>query len=309
MSCVKHNKTINSKLKEQVPSIIGKFAKYIMNKIVCTITALLSLTSCAGSYDIEGTSNVSDLDGQKLYLKVAKDGSLKNLDSCDVVHGRFSFSGKVDSAHVARIFMDSKDLSQPVVIEQGTINIRLDNTQQKISGTPLNDKLNKFWNRFMQIRNQYADIDHEQSAAIMNGQDEATANIRLTKKALRVFEQGDKLFTKFVTENFDNVLGPWGFFTRIQYDTTPDAYPSWLNDYLYATALDGLPSWIEYIMANAPESFKNDPEVKQFYQHYQETLRRNNGTMEDTPASTMTEGDVNVAPPTPNQMAEDSIIH
>ena len=199
--------------------------KHIMNKIVYTITALLSLTSCAGTYDIQGSSNVSDLDGQKLYLKVTKDGNLTNLDSCDVVHGQFSFSGKVDSAHVARIFMDDKDLSQPVVIEQGNISIKLDNTQQKVSGTPLNDKLNKFWNRFVQIRNQYADIDHEQSAAIMNGQDEAAVNIRLAKKAIKVFEQGDKLFTKFVTDNFDNILGPWGFFTRIQYDTTPDAYP------------------------------------------------------------------------------------
>lgn len=156
--------------------------KHIMNKIVYTITALLSLTSCAGTYDIQGSSNVSDLDGQKLYLKVTKDGNLTNLDSCDVVHGQFSFSGKVDSAHVARIFMDDKDLSQPVVIEQGNICIKLDNTQQKVSGTPLNDKLNKFWNRFVQIRNQYADIDHEQSAAIMNGQDEAAVNIRLAKK-------------------------------------------------------------------------------------------------------------------------------
>lgn len=281
----------------------------MMIKTACTAISLLALTSCAGSYDIQGSSNVSDLDGQKLYLKVSKDGNLTNLDSCDVVHGQFSFSGKIDSAHVARIFMDDKDLLQPVVIEQGTINIKLDNTQQVISGTPLNDKLNKFWNRFVQIRNQYADIDHEQSAAIMNGQDEAAVNVRLAKKALKVFEQGDKLFTKFVTDNFDNILGPWGFFTRIQYDTTPDAYPQWLNDYMFATALNGLPAWIEYIMAKAPDSFKNDPEVKQFYQNYQESLQRNNGTLEDIPAVPSAEGNANVAPPTPNEMAGDSLTY
>ena len=143
----------------------------------------------------------------------------------------------------------------------------------------------------------------------MNGQDEAAVNIRLAKKAIKVFEQGDKLFTKFVTDNFDNILGPWGFFTRIQYDTTPDAYPVWLNDYLFATALDGLPSWIEFIMAKAPDNFKNDPDVKQFYQHFQETLQLNNGTMEDVPAVPMNEGDANVAPITPNQMASDSISY
>ncbi|MFC2387160.1 hypothetical protein, partial [Treponema socranskii] len=49
----------------------------------------------------------------------------------------------------------------------------------------------------------YAEIDHEESAAIMNGQDEETVNVRLTKKALGVYDKGDKLFTKFITENFN----------------------------------------------------------------------------------------------------------
>lgn len=280
-----------------------------MNKIVYIIVALLSLTSCGGSYDILGSSNVSNLDGQKLYLKVVKGDTLLNLDSCDVVHGQFSFSGKVDTAHIARIFMDDKDLLQPVVIEQGTINIKLDNTQQKISGTPLNDKLNKFWNRFVQIRNQYVDIDHEQSTALMDGQDENTVNVRLVKKALKVYEQGDKLFTKFVTDNFDNILGPWGFFIRIQYDSTPDAYPVWMNDYMYATALNALPSWIEYIMVKAPDSFKNNPDVKQFYANFQESQRRSNGTVEDIPAVPNMQENGTVAPPTPNEMAGDSISY
>ena len=41
----------------------------------------------------------------------------------------------------------------------------------------------------------------------------------------------------------------------------------------------------------------------------QETLQRNNGTMEDVPAVPMNEGDANVAPITPNQMASDSISY
>lgn len=282
----------------------------VKNKIVYIAASLLSLTSCAGSYDIQGTSNVSDLDGQKLYLKVQKDGTLMNLDSCDVVHGQFAFSGKVDSTHIARIFMDDKDLLLPVVIEEGNISIKLDNTQQKVTGTALNDKLNKFWNKFVQIRNQYVDIDHEQSSALLDGQDEATVNLRLVKKALNVYQQGDKLFTKFVTDNFENILGPWGFFTRITYDTTPDAYPTWMNDYMFANALSALPSWIEFIMVKAPESFKNDPEVKQFYDDFQESLRRSNGIIsEDASIPTPPAGAESAAPPTPNEMAGDSLSY
>ena len=36
-----------------------------MNKVYYVIVALLILTSCANSYNIVGTSNVSNLDGRK----------------------------------------------------------------------------------------------------------------------------------------------------------------------------------------------------------------------------------------------------
>lgn len=143
-----------------------------MNKILYAIISLALFTSCAKSYNILGTSNVSSLDGRKLYLKASHADSLLNLDSCDVVHGEFVFHGSVDSAKIVQVFMDDINLQFPIVLEQGDIVLKLDNTQQSVSGTPLNDKLNTFWKKFTQLRNQYAEIDHEESAAILNGQDE-----------------------------------------------------------------------------------------------------------------------------------------
>ena len=154
-----------------------------MNKILYALLTLIAFTSCANSFNIQGTSNVSSLDGRKLYLKTDQADSLIDLDSCDVVHGQFAFHGTVDSTKIGQIFMDDINLQFPVVIEKGDITVKLDNTQQRVSGTPLNDKLNDFWTKFIQLRNQYAEIDHEESAAIMNGQDEETVNVRLTKKA------------------------------------------------------------------------------------------------------------------------------
>ena len=52
-----------------------------MNKVLYTLFALALLTSCGSSYNIEGTSNISTLDGRKLYLKVLKDNEFKKLDS------------------------------------------------------------------------------------------------------------------------------------------------------------------------------------------------------------------------------------
>lgn len=61
-----------------------------MNKVIYAIISVLALSSCANGFHISGSTSVSMLDGQKLYLKVMKDTTLKELDSCDVVHGQFN---------------------------------------------------------------------------------------------------------------------------------------------------------------------------------------------------------------------------
>lgn len=280
-----------------------------MNKLLYAFITIMAFTSCAKSYYIQGTSNVSSLDGRKLYLKGGSADTLFTIDSCDVVHGEFTFKGNLDSVQIVQIYMDDVNLQFPLVLEEGDIILKLDNTQQSVSGTPLNDKINAFWRKFTQLRNQYVEIDHEEGVAIMNGHDEEATNTRLIKKALKVYANTDKLFTNFVTENFDNPLAPWGFLTRVTYDMTPNAYPIWMNDYLYMNAMSQLSSWVEYIMAKAPEHFKINSDVKSFYDYYQQAQSEMNGTampqesmqtpMAGTPQS-------NVSVPTPAQMAGDS---
>ena len=277
-----------------------------MNKILYALLTVIALSSCANSFNMQGTSNVSSLDGRKLYLKTDHEDSLIDLDSCDVIHGQFGFRGTVDSTKIAQIYMDDINLQFPVVIEKGDIIVKLDNTQQRVSGTTLNDKINDFWTKFTQLRNQYAEIDHEESEAIMNGHDEEIVNAQLIKKALDVYDKGDKLFTKFITENFNNILGPWCFLTRISYETTPNAYPIWMNDYMYTNAINQLPSWIEFIMTKATDAFKQNPQIKAFYNDFLQAQKEMNGMIEPAGQAEATPNAA-IAPPTPSQMAGDSI--
>ena len=277
-----------------------------MNKILYALVTLLALTSCAKSYYIHGTSNISNLDGRKLYLKGGSGDSLITLDSCDVVHGDFSFKGSLDSVQVAQIYMDDMNLQFPIVLEEGDIQLKLDNTLLRVSGTPLNEKLNTFWTKFTQLRNQFIEIDHEEGVSIMNGHDEEATNARLIKKALLVYANIDKLFTAFVTNNFDNTLSTWGFLTRVSYDMTPNAYPIWMNDYLYANAVSQLPSWVEFIMAKAPDVFKNNAAIKDFYEKFQRAQKEMNGM--ELPTQETMPNNSNIAPPTPAEMAGDTTI-
>ena len=174
-----------------------------MNKILYALISVLALTSCANSYNITGSSNVSTLDGRKLYLKVLKDNDFKNIDSCDVVHGKFNFAGTIDSAKMANIFMDDESVL-PVVLEDGDITVKLDDAQQVVSGTPLNDKLFKFFKKYSQLKNQQVELVHKHDQAIMNGSNMDVVNRSLNAQALKLSEQEDKLVTSFVCENFDN---------------------------------------------------------------------------------------------------------
>ncbi|WP_455106332.1 DUF4369 domain-containing protein [Prevotella pallens] len=277
-----------------------------MNKILYALVILLALTSCTKSYYIHGTSNISSLDGRQLYLKGGSGDSLITLDSCEVVHGNFSFKGTLDSVQVAQIYMDDMNLQFPIVLEEGDIQLKLDNTLLRVSGTPLNEKLNTFWTKFTQLRNQFIEIDHEEGVSIMNGHDEEATNARLIKKALLVYANIDKLFTAFVTNNFDNTLSTWGFLTRVSYDMTPNAYPIWMNDYLYANAISQLPSWVEFIMAKAPDVFKNNAAIKDFYEKFQRAQKEMNGM--ELPTQETMPNNSNIAPPTPAEMAGDTTI-
>ena len=275
-----------------------------MNKIIYAFITLLALTSCANSYDITGTSNVSTLDGSMLYLKILKDNSFKSIDSCDVVHGQFHFEGTIDSVKMANIFMDDEPVL-PLVLESGSITVKLDDTQQVVSGTPLNDKLFGFFKKYQQLQNQQRELVHKHDQAIMNGSDMSVVTRKLNEEAIRLSDQEDKLVTSFVTDNFDNVLGAGVFFLV----TMGNQYPM-------------LSPWIEDIMSKATDTFKNDSYVKDYYQKAQENQSIMNGTHESQMGAPMNDAaqmggepqmeapqvNPDAAPaPTPNDLARPTI--
>jgi hypothetical protein len=234
--------------------------------ILAVVTALL--TSCASSYNVRGTSSVSAMDGSKLYLKAVKNNDLQNIDSCEVVHGEFHFAGLLDTVRMVSLFMDDESI-MPFVLEEGEIVIRIENAVQSVSGTPLNDTLYVFVDKHNQLSNRMAELSHRQSQMLLDGIDEEQMNRQLSAEADEIALEEDQLVTKFICDNFDNVLGP-GIFMMI---TSQYRYPV-------------LTPQIEEIMSKATDHFKNDPYVRDYYQTAQENEARMNGTkdMEDVAA-------------------------
>lgn len=247
-----------------------------MNRFIYLLFGVALLSSCAETYNVEGSTSVSSLDGSKLYLKALKNKELKNIDSCEVVHGQFHFSGVLDTVRMATLFMDDESI-MPVVLEEGAITVKLDNARQKVGGTPLNDKLYTFLDKHNQLENQMVELSHKQSQMMLDGIEEDQINETLSREAETIAKEEDKLVTDFIVDNFDNVLGP-GVFMMI---TSSFRYPI-------------LTPQIEHIMSKATDTFKNDPYVKDYYKAATENEARMQGLDPDemtAPAPASVAGD------------------
>ena len=110
-------------------------------------------------------------------------------------------------------------------------------------------------------------------------------------EAASIDQKLDDLVTGFITENFDNVLGP-GIFMMM---TSSFQYPE-------------LTPWIEDIMSKATDNFKNDPYVKEYMEAAQKIQNMQNGLAQpDMPQPAAPQPDQQQsqqAPPTPNEMAK-----
>ena len=174
------------------------------------LSAAALLASCAEEYKIAGRSTVPTLDGKVLTLQAAElgnnNGVMVALDSCQVVHGRFSFYGDVDTVCMAQVFVGTQAV-MPIVLENGDLFITVDNIGQRVSGGPMNEKLYKYINQQKRLYNEWNDLQNKYIEMARQGRTLADIQHKLGPKFQRNAEKSERLETRFIVENADNVLG------------------------------------------------------------------------------------------------------
>lgn len=253
-----------------------------MKNILYFLCAAAALASCSSSYNIQGTSDVQNLDGHMLYIRAVKGDDMKNIDSCDVVHGQFAFRGNIDTVKVGTLVINDEGV-MPVVLEEGDITIKFNTAKQTCTGTLLNDKLSDFIEKYNQITSQMADLSHQEAQAMMDGKDMNVVYKELQKKSVDLNKETEDLITSFIEQNFDNVLGPFVF----QMATSGMEVPM-------------TNSWIEALMLKATDTFKNDRFIKEFMDAANHNQAIMTGMDESTPNM---QEEKPATPPTPNELA------
>jgi hypothetical protein len=217
-----------------------------MNKLFFSVISILAFTSCASEYKIEGSSSVSRLDGKMLFVKVPMGESMVNIDSSEVIHGMFKMEGVADSSIFASLYMDDESI-MPFVIEKGHISISIDNARILVSGTPLNDKLYSFIAKKNSIDDMAYELSRLESRMIMDGSDPEDISRELSIRQEKLVHDMDKLTKEFIQSNYNNILGPAVFIMIC-------------NNYQYPV----ITPYVEEILKDAPDSFKNVPYVKEY---------------------------------------------
>ncbi len=213
------------------------------------------LTSCGRKYKIEGSSSVTSLDGKMLFLKVLRGEEWIVVDSAEVIHGIFEMGGPVDSAEMATLYMDQEGI-MPLVLEKGKIEITISNTQLTVKGTPLNDKLYGFIDKRNDLEEKIEELERKEARMVLDGGNLEEVRGQLKQEVDAFVKEMNDYVKQFITDNFENVLGPSVF--MMMCSTLP--YPV-------------MTPQIEDIMRTAPLTFKDNALVKKFLSDAKENMK------------------------------------
>ena len=217
---------------------------------------IILMCACDKQPTILGETNVPELDGRMLYLKAYKEGDLVDIDSAQVVHGRFHFTYVADSVIMANLFIGDESL-MPVVLDDSPLTISIGDRERKVIGSALNDTLFQFIRRKTAIDEQLAEIPHRESQMIMDGlnHDDIVAQLNLEIDSLSRLE--DAMLMSFIKDNMDNVLAP-GVFMII---TSALPYPV-------------LTPAIEELVTLGSESFRSNAYVQDYLRMARENMEK-----------------------------------
>lgn len=221
----------------------------LQHYILSFVAGATALCSCSSQYNIDGNSTIAGLDGQTLYLRTSTingQNRLVSLDSCQVVHGTFKFGGAMDSVFLAEVYVGNQGMV-PVVVENGSVFVQMDNMAQTVSGGPLNERLNAFLTKHGRYEFQLWDLSRRARNMLYEGKslEQIVAVIDPLKSSL--LKSMKQLEVKFIKENYDNVLGT-GYFIRM---CDSMGIPTANEDILD-------------ILRDAPDSFLRDPYVNNY---------------------------------------------
>lgn len=213
------------------------------------------LASCLGKYSLKGSTD-GFYNGEQAYIKVDSGGVWHTVDSCDILHGCFEMSGEVDAPFLTSLFIGEEAI-MPVIIESGDIVVNLSMRDANVSGTNLNDQLSQFIEDKDVFERRIMEIERRETALILDGHTAESAAAEVREAIAAVGDSMNLFVEKTIRDHYNTVLGPCIF--QLLCSAMP--YPLMTKQ-------------VEGILADAPQSFKDNHFVKMFVAAAEENMQR-----------------------------------
>ena len=198
---------------------------------------------------------MNSLDGKKLYLKTVQDGELLKIDSAEVIHGLFSMKGKMDSVQMVTLYMDDESI-MPNVLERGKVTVTISNMDIKAEGTPLNTALYEFIRKKNELEVSIEELEQKETRMVMDGADYEEIHRQMVSEGDSLVNEMNKYVKKFISDNYENVLGPNVFIMLCNSLPYPVMTPQ-----------------IDDIIKDAPYSFKDNKMVEEYLKKAKENMK------------------------------------
>ena len=179
-----------------------------MKKSFFVLAAAALLAACGGApkgYTVSGTVEGAQ-DGDTVYLRVREGRQMVNIDSAVIAKGQFTFKGQQDTARSIQLLYPGKEgkgLSLSFYLENGQINVALNKENDKVTGSPLND-------RYQPYRDQFQVLENERKQLVQQFNDTTLTDDQksaLRDKFINVSDRVDSLMKVVMNENITNLIG------------------------------------------------------------------------------------------------------
>lgn len=180
----------------------------LMKKSFFMLAAAAVMAACGGApkgYTVSGTVEGAQ-DGETVYLRVREGRQMVNVDSAVIANGKFTFKGQQDTARSIQLLYpgtEGNGLSLSFYLENGQINVALTKENDKVTGSPLND-------RYQPYRDQFQLLEAERKQLLENFEDTTLTDEQknvIREKFINISDRTDSLLKVVMNENITNLIG------------------------------------------------------------------------------------------------------
>lgn len=182
-------------------------------KIIVILIFALATNACTREnqqqFEIHGKITIPDMEGSLIYLAGLEGNTLVYADSTVISDSTFVFVGIQDKPQLKFLIplrrVSPSYAPKPFILENGRIEAVISDSSLHVTGTPLNDELNKYRQKKIEFESMKKKLDGNYKDSLRKMTKEMETEFLTRYKAIEKAESD--YVVNLISKNNDNVLG------------------------------------------------------------------------------------------------------